>query len=563
MKKAKTIGFTAIATAVMGLTGCATTKLDQAASDYTAAAKRETYESMISRDTALEAARRASAAAAPQLKIEMPKPSGRKADPRFDVDAYELPAGKVIGHILAGSGMTAVLTDEAEAAKVSITLRDVNWKEALEALRDARGFDYSVSGRRVLIDKPSKLSRTFEVGYLAGQRNSSSMVGGSSGSGATGTSGGTTSGTNTTSGTTGSNGTTGTNSTNTGGSSTIAGNQKTDFYGMLEKAVTAIIGTDAGNQVSVNPMTGTVFVRGPAARVREVEEYIKRQEDVAGRQVLIEAKIVEVSLNDQFQAGINWSLFNNKGNIGGGVLPGGGNVNPGAAQLSSGSTTFSKAVAGTAATLLTSGTGSTVGLAAQFGNFAAMLSFLDTQGSTRVVQSPRISTLNNQPALLKVGNQRAYATGATTNTTATTGNTGTTTTPTVTTADYFSGIEYSLTPHVSKDGLVTINVRPHIPNVSQETLNVSVGSAGTISMPIASSSIQDTDTVVRIQDGGTAVVGGLMTVKGTNSRSGIPGVPCVGGECSSSGQKTELVILIKATVIRGQADWQAGVGSDQ
>lgn len=554
MKKAKTLGLTTLAALVTGLSGCATTKLDAESASYAAATKRDAYEKMISQETALEAARRASAAAAPQLKIEMPKPSGRKTDPRFDVDAYELPAGKVIAHVLAGSGMTAVLTDEAEAAKVSITLRDVNWREALEALRDARGFDFSVSGRRVLIDKPSKLSRTFEVGYLAGQRNSSSTVGASSG--------GTSSNTTGTTSATGTNGT-GSSNQNTGGSSTISGAQKTDFYGTLKEAVTAIIGSDTGNQVSVNPMTGTVFVRGPAARVREVEEYIKRQEDVAGRQVLIETKIVEVSLNDQFQAGINWSLFNNRGNVGGGVLPGGGNVNPGAATLSSGNTTFSKAVAGTAATLLTSGTGSTVGLAAQFGNFAAMLSFLDTQGSTRVVQSPRISTLNNQPALLKVGNQRAYATGATTNTTSTTGNTGTTTTPTVTTADYFSGIEYTLTPHVSKEGMVTINVRPHMTNVTQETLNVSLGSAGTVSMPIASSSIQDTDTVVRLLDGGTAVVGGLMRVKGTNSRSGIPGVPCVGGDCSSSGEKTELVILLKATVIRGQADWQAGAGSDQ
>ena len=282
------------------------------------------------------------------------------------------------------------------------------------------------------------------------------------------------------------------------GSSTVSTSVAEDFWKNIKDSAEAILGTATDVKVTVSPMTGSVFVRGPAARVREVEDFVKGQQEVAFRQVLIEAKIVEVSLDDGFQAGVNWSAANTRGNVAGGLLPGGGNVNPGASTLAAGPLTFTSAARSAAPPPLASGGEAAARLAMKFANWAAALSFLETQGSTHVLSSPRLATLNNQKAILRVGETQAYATGASASTAATPGSTATVTTPTVTTQDFFSGVSFDITPQVGSDGMVTLHVRPQLTNVQQKILNVDLGSAGAVSMPTAASSIQDADTIIRI-----------------------------------------------------------------
>jgi MSHA biogenesis protein MshL len=508
----------------MGLSGCVTTDLTRQTQNATGGAFEDFRREATSQASALESARRAAAIAAPAARFEMPRPSGRTTDPRFNVDARDLPAGQAIAHILGGSGMTAVLTEEAEAARVSITLRDVNWREALDALRDARGFDYRVDGRRVLVDKSDVISRTFEIGYLAGTRTGSGGFSGSSG----GSSGGGSSG------------------------STVNSASTEDFWGALKETLDAIVGSSG--KITINSATGTVYARGSARAVREVGEYIKAQEKSAHRQVLFEMKIVEVALDDNFQAGVNWSLFNKRGNAAGGVLPGGGNVNPGATTMSSGPISFGQA----AGTLLAGGAGSPIGLALQTANFGMVLSFLDSQGSTHILSSPRVATLNNRKAVLRVGDEQQFATGASSSTTAAAGSSGTVTTPTVSTQSFFSGVVFDVTPNIGSDGMVTVHVRPQLTNVQQKILNVDLGTAGSVSMPTAQSSVRDADTIIRIKPGTTAAIGGLFGFQSSSSKSGVPGISCVMGDCRSGGKKTELVLLIQAHLVENESDWARG-----
>jgi MSHA biogenesis protein MshL len=200
------------------------------------------------------------------------------------------------------------------------------------------------------------------------------------------------------------------------------------------------------------------------------------------------------------------------------------------------------------------------GLAFQTSSFATLLSFLESQGTVHVLSSPRIATLNNQKAVIKVGTDEFFVTNVST----TTSSTGTTSTvsPTITVAPFFSGIALDVTPQISSDDQITLHIHPSVSLVTDKTKTLNLGTLGTITLPLASSNINESDTVVRVQDGTIAAIGGLMKQQQSNTRSGLPGasdIPVLGGLFGSRDQqltKSELVILLKTTVIKGEAAWQ-------
>ena len=193
------------------------------------------------------------------------------------------------------------------------------------------------------------------------------------------------------------------------------------------------------------------------------------------------------------------------------------------------------------------------GLAFQGANFSAVLNFLESQGGVQVLSSPRIATLNNQKALLKVGSDEFYVTNVTTSST-TSGN-NTVTTPSISMSPFFSGISLDVTPQVDDEGMVTMHVHPSISNVTEKQKLVDLGSLGQFQLPSASSAVNETDSIVRIRSGQIAAIGGLMTQMTTNSRSGLPGIseaPVLGtlfGQKSADSNKREIVILIRPTVV--------------
>jgi MSHA biogenesis protein MshL len=216
-------------------------------------------------------------------------------------------------------------------------------------------------------------------------------------------------------------------------------------------------------------------------------------------------------------------------------------------------------LAGTLATAATAAgnAGAVFGLAFQTSNFAALLQFLDSQGSTQVLSSPRIATLNNQKAVLKVGTDEFFVTNVATVTTTT----GTTTqqTPTVTVAPFFSGIMLDVTPQIDELSNITLHIHPSISEVTESRRVVDLGgSIPSITLPLAKSSVNESDTVVRVTDGNIVAIGGLMSVDVRDGRTGIPGVADSNVLLRNSdrqSRKREIVILLKPTIIQNDASW--------
>jgi MSHA biogenesis protein MshL len=305
-----------------------------------------------------------------------------------------------------------------------------------------------------------------------------------------------------------------------------------------------------------------VLVRAFPTELRAVESYLLETRLVVERQVMLEAKVIEVTLAEGYQSGINWGLFRTHDSPRGAIGQVGNNTTLGTStsgsNLSSGGLTVNPA-AGTlasAATLAGNG-GAVFGLAFQTTNFAALLQFLDSQGTTQVLSSPRIATLNNQKAVLKVGTDEFFVTNVATVTTTT----GTTTqqTPTVTVAPFFSGIMLDVTPQIDQFNNITLHIHPSISEVTESRRVVDLGGTiPSITLPLAKSAVNESDTVVRVTDGNIVAIGGLMSMDVRDGRTGIPGVADSNVLLRNSdrqARKREIVILLKPTIIQNDASW--------
>ena len=162
--------------------------------------------------------------------------------------------------------------------------------------------------------------------------------------------------------------------------------------------------------------------------------------------------------------------------------------------------------------------------------------------------------------MLKVGTDDFFVTGISTNTT--TSASGNVVTPNITLQPFFSGIALDVTPQIDDEGNIILHVHPSVSVVEEKTKNVNLGDLGTFTLPLASSSINETDSIVRVQDGSIVAIGGLMSQEQNTSRYGLPGVsglPGVGvlfGQKSVSNKKRELVILMRSTIIRDENSWR-------
>jgi len=509
--------------------------------------------------------RRAPPPEAVQQALVSPLGVGAQAKPReqrFDLNVSNAPASQVFMAIASGTRYSMVVHPEVSGA-VSVNLKDVTIGEALDALRELYGYEYRVQGNRIFIHPVSMQSRVFQVNYLTSLRQGRSNTR-------------VTSGSITTSNPTGTapSATGGPQPVPTGGQTTqsldgslVSTSNRSDFWSELETAIKVIIGgAQGGRSVVLSPQAGLVVVRAMPGELREVENFLRASRVTVERQVMLEAKILEVQLSEGAQAGINWAAFNKHGDHGFsvGADPEYFNV-PGSSLPGTRAGSIATSAAGAAATLgqvLAKPLGGGIlGLAFQTGSFAALLSFLDTQGSVQVLSSPRIATINNQKAVLKVGTDEFFVTNVTT-TSSTTGS-STTTSPTITVQPFFSGIALDVTPQIDEDGNIILHVRPSVSQVTEKTKNLDLGTLGTFTLPLASSAINESDTIVRVRDGNVVAIGGLMQQTQSDGTSKVPGVGDVasglGGlfkHGNKSLTKRELVVLIKPTVIHSDKQWQ-------
>jgi MSHA biogenesis protein MshL len=322
----------------------------------------------------------------------------------------------------------------------------------------------------------------------------------------------------------------------------------------VQQSLATLIGKENGRSVVLNPSAGVVVVRAAPPELRQVESYLKTMQLTVSRQVMLEAKIIEVQLEKGSQSGVNWSLFKNtSGNTKGQLQL--GNVAPGITLSNSGTISTSDALISAGSNIITDALGrGFYGMAFQSASFAALINFLETQGNVQVLSSPRIATLNNQKAVLKVGSDELFVTGVTSNTT-TNASGGSISSPTLTLQAFFSGISLDVTPQIDDNGNVMLHVHPAISVVNERQKIIDLGDLGSFRLPLAASAINETDSIVRIKDGQIVAIGGLMRHEALSDRTGVQGlsdVPGLGnlfGQRTSATSKRELVILIKPTVI--------------
>ena len=312
----------------------------------------------------------------------------------------------------------------------------------------------------------------------------------------------------------------------------------------------------------INPASGVIVVKAFPADLRAVENYLKLTQVIVERQVMLEAKILEVSLSEEFQAGVNWAAFGrNRSRYAIGSINPGTTLNAVGSSSESISSSDVTIDAGKYGSAVTSAIGQGFfGLAFQTANFASLLSFLESQGNVQVLSSPRIATINNQKAVLKVGADEFFVTNVSTTTTS--GGSSNTTTPSITLQPFFSGIALDVTPQIDDDNNIVLHIHPSISVVTEKQKVIDLGEQmGTLTLPLANSSVSETDSVVRVQDGNIVAIGGLMKQEQSADANGLPGTSSSGwgmlfGARDSYLKKRELVILIKPTIIRNESSWK-------
>jgi MSHA biogenesis protein MshL len=470
-------------------------------------------------------------------------------EPRLDLLVNNANAREVFLAIVADTRYSMLMHPDV-AGTLSVTLRGVTVTEALEAIRDVYGYDFKIEGRRITIFAPTLQTRVFTINYPTAQRKGSSDLRVSGGGGMQST----TAGTSTTTATPT------TTSTQSDGSR-VSTTSNADFWGELAASVRSLVGTGEGRNVVSSPQAGILVVRAMPEELRQVDKYLRAAQASVERQVMLEAKVVEVELRDGYQSGINWGAFGSdvNGQAAAGVIGSGLNSTNAFVQ---GTTVINGAVAFPS---MASG-GGLLGLALATSQFGAVLGFLETQGDVQTLSSPRIATLNNQKAVLKVGSDEFYVTGVTGGTSSTassTSSTSSSTMPTVTLTPFFSGISLDVTPQIDDGVNVTLHIHPSLTTVTEKTKQVDLGSVGNYRLPLASSSVNESDTLVRIQDGAIVAIGGLMQLESSRNASGVPGttslpgLSALFGNRATQGRKKEVIVLIKPTIIRTAADWEA------
>jgi len=318
-----------------------------------------------------------------------------------------------------------------------------------------------------------------------------------------------------------------------------------------------------------------VLVRAMPQELRSVSKVLKAMQLSVDREVILEAKIIDVTLNHAYQAGINWAAFPTSGIAGGFTSGLGGASNSlGVTGALSGSTAGSTAgsssnftanpelaTLGGAVAGATNVAGGVFGLAVQTKNFASLLQFLQTQGSVQVLSSPRVSTLNNQKAVLKVGTDQPYVTSISVVPGVVSSGVSTPTTVAPQISNIFSGVSLDVTPQIDDQGNISLHIHPLVTSVSSKTVGFNLAGVGAQSVDVAAINVSESDTMVRTTDGNIVVLGGLMQVTLNNGHSGIPGLadaPLIGGafrNTSTDTVKRELVILIKPTIVDSDKDW--------
>jgi len=543
---------------MISLSGCSTSgpKNNSTADDI----DKVLHETAKAAQVTSETPQSVSDALLPPININVPT-AAKIPEARFDIGVDNAPASTFFMGLVEGTSYNMVVHPDV-GGQITLKLKDVTIPGVMSVLRDVYGYEYSLKDRLYQVLPRRLQSRIFQVNYLNVKRKGKSQTRVSSGqisqpSARSTSTGGSGSGSSGRSNSSTQNGTT---QSQLSGSK-VETESESDFWTELRVALQTIVGNKDGRTVIINPQSGVVVVRAMPSEIRDVSLFLGTTQEVIERQVIIEAKIIEVELSDGFQSGINWTALGQPGrgktilgtqSGGGSIFDGTGttnaagrniNLQPGVAPFTS--------IADTAL-------GGVFSLALNLNDFTAFIELLETQGNVQVLSSPRVSTINNQKAVIKVGSDEFFVTGVT-NTTVT--GTTTTSSPTVILTPFFSGIALDVIPQIDEDDNVILHIHPTVSEVAEQVKTFTIG--GEIqSLPLAQSSVRESDSIVRAKSNQIIVIGGLMQSSTKERAGGTPGLsslPIVGSlfrHTVESTRKSELVILLRPIVVNTPGAWK-------
>ena len=392
----------------------------------------------------------------------------------------------------------------SENHEVSLNLQNACLQDVFNELTEVYNIGYDLNSRGYTIYPPKVVTRIFTLHYHNFNRSGqSSMSVNNKGSGG-------------------------------GGASSISTKIQDSFWENIQQTLEVIIQDDFGSisrelkyrniggkkAIHIDKTAGTITVRSFPRSLKKIEELIDKINATCMKQVMIEAKIIEVELKDEFSTGIQWSALENY------------------LQLTKPQTL------GSNIGLITSALSMKIGQQNKY--FSQLVELLSAQGKVSVLSSPKISVLNNQRALIKFGEDSYYITNVKT----TSNKDGSSSQSSFDMKPFFSGIALDTTATVISPQEVLLHIHPMITRVTADDKSMEVDGRKT-SVPYTKVETRETDTIVRATSGEVIIIGGLVHKKTNDESSGLPikSLKDIFGSTKKSNEQTELVILIRPVVV--------------
>jgi MSHA biogenesis protein MshL len=457
---------------------------------------------------------------------------------KYDINARQIDAVSFFSGLVKDTPFSVAMHPDVNGL-ISLDLKQVDLETIFELVSDLYGFHIDRIGNIYKVFPAGIRTETFSINYLLMQRDGSTQTSIISGGVSENSSNNNNNGNNNG----GSNNFSGNSqvSNNQGGNNAGRGNgsngtsittrTETNFWANLETSLKEMLGTEKGRSVLVSPQAGLVTVRALPNELKTIGNFLSISEESLQRQVIIEARILEVILDDEYQQGINWTQ----------VLSSAGSTD----------LNFSTS-AGNFANDVSASLGGLTSLSFLNKDFSGVLNLLDTQGKVQVLSSPRVTAINNQKAVIKVGNDEYFVTDVSTSNTITASSTSIT--PDIGLTPFFSGIALDVTPQIDANGSILLHIHPSVIETQEQEKVITLNEEQYI-LPLAQSTIRESDTIIRAMSGEIVVIGGLMQsiITTENSQTPLLGdIPILGNLFKSKREKEtkkELIILLKPTVV--------------